>query len=369
MSRLSRLLLVLSLLLLPALGVAACGGDDGGGNSGDSVDAVLKDTFGPDKPIRSGDLRLAVDLDLQGVQGLSGPVKLALRGPFQSNGREKLPDFDFTLDVNAGGSSFAAGAVSTGEKGFLKLQGTTFDLGDQLFEQFRNGYEQAQKEATGDNEEDAPSFSSLGIDPLRWLRDPQRVGTEEVGGTETIHVKASVDVAKVLEDVSKLLEKAQGLNIQGAGEVPDALTAEQRRQIAEAVKSTSMEVWTGEDDRTLRRLKVAVGLDVPEGTRSSVGGLTGGTIGFDLTFNELNEDQEVKAPSNARPLSELTGALGGVIPGAGGDGSTGSGSGASGGTTTAPASGTANAPKEYLDCVAKAGQDVAKIQECGQFLR
>ncbi|WP_205697290.1 hypothetical protein [Conexibacter sp. SYSU D00693] len=365
--RLARLLLLICAVLLPAGLLASCGGDD---ERDSSPRGVLEGAFGEGTSLKSGRLGLALDLDLQGLQGLSGPIKLKLDGPFQSQGGGKLPDFDLDLDITAGGDTFTAGATSTGEKGYVTLQGQAFDLGDQLYRQFRDGYEQANKEADGGKGDsaDGPTFESLGIKPLTWLRDPAGAGEQQIGGTATNHVRARVDVPKLLEDVSRLLDRAEGLELEGAGKVPGGLTAEQRRDIARSVKSAQVDVWAGKDDGALRRMAVDVDVAVPDDAREGVGGLQSGRIAFTFSVRDLNEEQTVRAPTGARPFSELQAALGGAL---GATGATGSSAG--GGTTTAPGTGAggggaADAPKAYLDCLAKAGQDVEKIQGCGRFL-
>lgn len=369
MTRLPRLLLLLC-ALVGAVALTACGSDD---KSDQTPQEVLRETFGASKSIKSGKLQLALDLDLRGLQGLSGPIRAEVDGPFESQGKGKLPDFDFDLDLKAGGDTFTAGAVSTGEKGYLELQGQAFDIGKELYEQFRKGYETAQTEGAKESGNDAegPTFESLGIKPLTWLRAPQAAGEEEVGGAETTHIRAAVDVDRFLADISRLLERAEGLEIEGAGAVPGGLSAETRRQVVSAVKSARVDVWSGAEDRTLRRLRLSVDLDVPQATRKSIGGLEGGRIVFTFGMADLNEDQEVKAPANARPFEELQQALG-VTLGGTGAGSTGSGSpGSTGGTGTTPGgpTGGAQAPKAYLDCLAGAGSDVSKIQGCAKFLQ
>ncbi|HYF27128.1 MAG TPA: hypothetical protein VD931_15400 [Baekduia sp.] len=375
MTRLSRLLLLLCVAVLVPLGLSACGSDDGGDDG--SPAAVLQKTFGSGHAMKSGDLQLALDLDLEGLAGLTEPIKIRLDGPFASAGDRMLPKFDFDLELASGGQQFTAGAVSTGEKGYLALQGQAFDLGEELYKQLRTGYEQAQKQG-GDDTKDGPTFASLGIKPLNWLRDPQAAGEEEVGGAETTHIRAGVDVKRFLEDASRLLDKAKGLQIQGAGEVPGGLSAKQIEQISRAVKNAQVDVWSGKEDRTLRRLRLAVDLDVPADVRKEVGGLQSGKVAFTFAVADLNGDQEIKAPENARPFEELQAALGGLLGGGAagtgaGDGATGSGaSGAGGGgTATAPATqapATPDAPKPYLDCLQKAGQDISKIQGCAQYL-
>ena len=66
-------------------------------------------------------LLLSVMLELVGVQFLSMGLitELLTRTYFESQGKAKLPKFDLALSLSSGGQRFTAGAVSTGEKGFL----------------------------------------------------------------------------------------------------------------------------------------------------------------------------------------------------------------------------------------------------------
>jgi hypothetical protein len=350
--------LLLTVFALCAV-LVACGGDEGGG---EDAEALLKETFGPNKPIRSGKLDLALDLRLEGVPNLTGPVKLGLRGPFQTNGARKLPNFDFDLAVDAGGRSFTAGAVSTGEAGYLTIEGQAFDIGAELYESFRKGYEDAQSKSSKE-EDAAPSLQALGIEPLRWLDDPSTEGTEDVGGTPSTHITAKLNTARFLDDLNRLLERGKGLQVQGAGTVPEPLSAEQRKQVERAIKGAEVDVWTGEEDRTLRRIRLDVTLDVPQDARSGVGGLRSGRISFNLAFADLNEPQRIVTPPDARPIDELTSALEQLAQQAQGAAPEG------GGTATTPEAAPSGPQAEYFACVDEAGQDVAKLQRCSELLR
>lgn len=361
-----RFLLILCALTLTfgsATALSACGG------SGDEdVEALLKETFGPNKPVKSGDLAMGLKLDLKGIQNLNGPVALKLKGPFASQGDNKLPRFDFTATLGASGQNFSAGAVSTGTKGFVKFQGKSYVLTDAIFAQFRKGYEDAQKAGKTKDSKNA-SFQSLGVDPSRWLKDAKKSGEEDIGGAETVHIEAGIDPAKFLEDVSKLLKRASDLGVAGPQRenVPNELTAEQRERIAAAVKNAEMDLWTGKDDKTLRKIALVVDLEVPKDQQQATRGLQSGRITFDLTIAELNEDQQVTEPKGARPLAELQEQFGQLLGGGAGGGS---------GATPPPAapsppgaSGGAGASDEYLQCLQKAGEDVAKVQACADLLR
>jgi hypothetical protein len=356
---------VVLLVALAAMVLAACGSSDKGPSSAQDI---LKDTFGPDKPVRSGKLDVGVTLDATGLQGVDGPVRLLLKGPFQSQGGSTLPAFDFDLSLAAGGTTFTAGAVSTGKAGFVKLQGTSYALTAAIFDSFKKGYEASAKDSG--KKDSGPTFRTLGVDPLRWLKDPKKVGTEPVGGTGTTHVSASVDVPKLLTDVDTLLKKAGKLGGQSAAAVPSSLTAAQRKQITDAVQSATFDVWSGEKDGTLRKLDIRVAFDVPKAGQAASGGLQKGTLQITLTIADLNEKQTITAPKSPRPLAELQAQvaqlLGGAVPSASGDTDTGTGTGTgtSGGTATTPA-----APQsEYVQCLQGAGADIAKVNACAKLL-
>ena len=296
-----RFALVVAVLGVVAL-VAGCGGGGGGGSAQD----ILKKTFGANKAVHSGRLTLDLGLNLQGVKSLNGPVSFKLDGPFQSTGAKGIPKFEFTLGVSASGQSFTAGATSTGDKAYLSFLGNNYAVSDQQFATFKQGYEQAQANSA---KQSRSTFSALGVAPLKWLTSPQTVGTESAGGTSTTHIRAGVDIPRLLDDVDHLLTKAGSLGVSGVRSVPRTITPQQRASIQRAVKSATVDVYAGKDDQILRRLTVNVTL-------------TSGTISFDLTIANLNQAQTVTAPANAQPLSALLNSLG-ARSGGGSGGATG----------------------------------------------
>jgi hypothetical protein len=341
--------------ILPLL-VAGCGGGSGGGDA--STAQLLKDTFSGGKTVKSGKLDVSLGFQAKGLPTLTGPVALKLSGPFQSQGGGKLPKFDFDLALAAGGQTVQAGAVSLGDSGFLKFGGKAYTVDKALFDQFKTGYEKSQSQAR--SKDAGPSFKALGVDPAHWLKDARKVGKADVGGTSTFHITSGVDVPRFLADVNTLLSKAKNLGGSTTQGVPQGLSPTVQSVIERSVRSARVDVYTGESDHTLRRLALSVSLVVPADAQKSAGGLKSGELRFDLQIADLNADQAISAPANARPLSELQQALG-VLQG-GGTSTTPA--------TTAPSTTTpsAGAPKAYLDCVQKAGTDIAKVQQCAGLL-
>ena len=349
----------LLLFVVPLL-VAGCGGSSGGDAS---TSQLLKDTFSGGKTVKSGNLDVSLGFQAKGLPTLTGPVALKLSGPFESQGAGKLPKFDFDLTLAAGGQTVQAGAVSLGDSGYLKFGGRAYSVGTTLFNQFKTGYEKSQQQSK--SKDAGPSFRALGVDPSGWLKDARKVGKADVGGTSTFHITSGVDVPRFLADVNTLLSKAKNLGGSTTQNVPQGLSPTVQSIIERSVKSAQVDVYTGADDHTLRRLALSVSLVVPKDAQKSAGGLQSGELRFDLQIADLNSAQTIKAPAGARPLSELQQALG-VLQGSGGaNSSSGGGSTTTPSTTTTPSAG---APKAYLDCVQKAGTDVAKVQQCAGLL-
>ena len=348
---------VAALVVIAVVAITQTGGDE-------PVDEVLAQTFGEDKSIKSGRLEVSVRVDENVVPNLQGPVALRLSGPFSSTEPDELPRFDFEVGIDASGQRLTAGAVSTGDKGFLRFQGQAYAVGEELFEQFRKGY--AEQAKCNEEKDEGVSFSTIGVDPRRWLKDPEKEGTEEVGGTTAIHISSGVDVPRFVEDLNRILGRTDVQQDPCAEEEAEAqpkpssrqLTDEQRKQIVEAVQDARVDIWTGEDDKTLRRLNVDLRLDGP-GDDSKPG-----RVQLDLLLGALNDEQEITAPKDAKPLDELVAGLGGQqVPGLGG----GEQPAPEGGAESAPAPGGEQS-SEYLECAAAAGNDVKKLQECADLV-
>jgi hypothetical protein len=305
-SRSPRLLAVLLVAVLAAaFGLSACGG---GGGSGAQADALLRDTFARAKPARSGALDLRIAVDTRGLRGLDGPVAVRLHGPFASRGAGRMPRFDLGLTYTSNGSTLRAGAVSTGRRGWLRLQGRAYTLSDGLWAALARG----RRDALGARAGRPPgaALGALGVDPRAWLKDPRRAGQTTLAGAPVVHVTSGVDVPRMLVDVDRLLRRAGALGLTGASPAfPRGLDARLRDRIARSVDRATLDVWTGRADHRLRRLTVETEFAVPEALRGRGTPPQSGTVRFDLALSRLDRPQAIAAPAHPRPLADLAGAL------------------------------------------------------------
>jgi hypothetical protein len=355
-----------------AVGIAACGGN------GDSANArqVVKQTFEGKKRVDSGKLDLSMTANLRATglaaTQLKEPIVIKMSGPFQSRGDNSLPAMDLELSATGSGQDFSAGAISTGDKGYVTFQGKPYSVPDSTFGRFKRGFEQQQKQ---DNQSSNNlDLKALGINPDNWLENPKNEGDEEVGGATTTHVSSNVNLDALLADVDHLLKRADklGLSQQQLQQVPQGLNSQSRKQIKDSIKRAKVDIWTGKDDKTLRRLRLDVSFDLPPALQSQAQGVQGGNIKLDLEVADVNKPQDIKAPANPRPWSELQqqigqSSLGSSLGGSSGGSSGGLGGSSGSGSSSGGTGSTSKRAQKYLRCVQKA-QRPEDVTKCGSIL-
>ncbi|MDW5598024.1 hypothetical protein VSS74_26955 [Conexibacter stalactiti] len=341
----ARAVVALLLAIVAAFALSACGSDDdsstttsGGGGGGETADArtLLEETFTGTKDVRSGRFALSIRAGEDGGEQIS----VSLGGPFESQGGDDYPKFDIDASIDASGQGFRAGLISTSDRLFVEFDGSAYEVPAEYLEMARR--------QTGTEDRAVPALPDL--DPQSWIENPEVVGTEQVGGVDTEHITADVNVAALMDSIDSVLAELdrQGLSGATGGQVPSSIPADARAQIERAVKDPRIDVWTGSDDKTVRKIELTTGVQ-PEGERAGSASLT-----FELTG--LNEAQTIEAPANTRPIDELLAGLGGLL------GASGLGGGAAGGGADADALG------EYQRCLLDAAGDTAAQQKCADLL-
>ena len=371
----------LIMVVLASIAVAACGSASSGSAN---PKTLLNQTFTGTHKVTSGNLNLQLTVDPSGSSTLSGPITLSFGGPFQTRGAGKLPESNFTVSASALGRSVSLGIISTGTAGYVTLQGTSYQMPQATFQKLESSFAQlaATPGASSSSSSSSGTLAKLGIQPLHWLTNPTVVGTENVGGAQTTHIHAGVNVTGLLEDLNTVLAKASTLGVSGAGALKAGIPAADRSKIAAEIKNPSVDIWTGTSDKTIRRLTISLTLPVTGKTSTELGGITSADVGLTMQYSNLNQPQTIIAPKTVRPFSEfqskvsafmqtLQGAAAGALGGAGSLGgsssSSGSGGAGAGGGTTSTGSSPKNVTR-YSQCIQSAGGDVSKMQKCASLL-
>jgi hypothetical protein len=347
--------------------VAACGS-----STSNDPNMLLRQTFTGAHKIDSGNLRFALTVTPSGSSTLRGPITLTFGGPFQSRGKGKLPQSNFNIAVSAQGKSVSLGIISTGTAGYVSLQGTSYQLPQATFQRLEQSFSQTSSSSSSQQS----TLSKLGIQPLNWLTNPTIVGHENIGGADTTHIRAGVNVNALVNGLSQFLQNVSSVGVTGTSRFSGGLSPSAKSKVASEIQSPTFDVWTGNDDKTLRRLQIGATVPVSGRVSSAFGGLSSANVGMTIQYSNLNQHQTISAPSNVQPYSQfqaqlqqflagLEGGLGGL---SGGGGTSGSGTpgGTSGGGTSSP--GASSNVAAYTQCIQAAGNDVTKLQQCAALL-
>jgi hypothetical protein len=288
----------LFVLVFAAVVLVSCGG---GGNDATDAEDLLDRAFATD--MKSADLRLEAELELEGRAGLDRPLRIEASGPFRGNpGRLPSADLELKIGAEGGGQTVTTGFLSTGNRAFLKFQ-------DVYYEQSRAAVRRANRSLRASRRRG--SLRSLGLNPRSWLLAAVDRGEEEVAGVPTRHLSGRLDVEALVRDLNRFARRS-GPAVEGAAgeEPPEPRNGHDVRELGALVEDPTFDVYVGVDDDLIRRISGRIELDVPESERSGLEDLEAGRLVFSVEFADVNGDQQIEAPARPRRLSALTGRLG-----------------------------------------------------------
>lgn len=350
------------------LPLAACGG---GGDEQDA-EALLDRAFS--QPVPSADVEIDAELEVDGLQGLEDPLRIRASGPYVRE-RDELPQLDMDLEIGTPGAGQAiqAGILSTGDRVFLKFGGV-------YFEQSQAQVAAANRRLARNRSDGDGSLSDLGLDARGWIVDASVAGEEEIGGVTVEHVEGTLDVEALLNDLNGLVKRSTGAL--GSGDTPQPLGKDDIERLSSSVDDPSFDVYIGKDDDVVRRISLNVDVEVPEGQRADVNGITGASVQLSAELSDIGGDQQVEAPRVSRPISDLSRQLGGLgaLAGLGSpdgttttpDPSTGESGLSDGGATTDGTTtdgSTSDDFERYGQCLEQARPDDAQaIARCSQLV-
>ena len=267
--------------------VGALGAGCGGGGA-----SVLDDTTANLAKVRSGDLRMAMTATA-GAEGAGRPVGFEVMGPFSvAAAAGELPLARLRRTRVVGTALEPTTFVSTGQRAFLEVDGEVYELPPDQVEPLRA--------------KEAPKGGGGGLRRLdlgKWVVEPTVSDGGQLDGTTVQRVTGAVNVVKALNDIVAMAEVVGAAPDEGLRPV-DPAGAE---RVNRAVRSSSLEVLTGTEDRLLRRLRLDIVFAAGDlaGLQQALGSLAATRLHFELDLSGLNRKVEIPVPAQVRPLSEL----------------------------------------------------------------
>jgi len=290
-------------LVAMSIALAACGG--GGDKSSESPQTVLDEATL--QGIESANIDLSLGVKAQGPEG--GNLDVSLSGPFQGEGKGSLPQLDMNAtakgNFNGKNIDFDGGLVLLPNTAFVNYEGTEYEVDPTTFSFVESALAQAQREGGAETGADGVAACQEEFGTLKvadFLENGSNDGSADVGGTSTTKVSGDLNVSGALDAVLEVVEsQACRAQLAAAGPLPSKSEVDKAKsQVGNAVKSAHVDVYVGDDD-IVRRISAQLQIE-PQGGGSGPKSLG---IEVDLKLTEVNEEQTISAPANAKPLSKL----------------------------------------------------------------
>jgi hypothetical protein len=354
---------LVALALALATAFAACGG--GGGSSDDPQQVIDEATL---VGVESGTLDLTLSIDSVGEK--AGHLDVTLSGPFQSGGKENLPQLD--LEAKANGDfddeaiDFEGGLTLLTDRAFVEYKGAEYEVDPTTLGFLKSSFEQAEQEG-GEESGGATACqkAAQGLKIGAFIENLTSEGGAEVDGTDTTKISGDLNTRGAVNAIIKLAEDpACSSQLEAAGPLPLSELESVKGELAKVIKRAHADVYVG-DDHIIRR--VVAGFTAVENGETV-------KIDLDLTLGNVNEEQDIKAPSGAKPLGDLLQQLGvnplKLLEGASGGGGTDLGGlleGLNGGSSESSGESLDESPA-YLECLQEV-ETTADLQKCANLAK
>ncbi|MDQ3721681.1 MAG: hypothetical protein M3376_01120 [Actinomycetota bacterium] len=287
-----------SALLLAVL--VGCGGGDSSSGDKPSADKnaapnspevkkLLRETFGPNDKATSGNISGIIDLTVKGLPRYKEPIQISFVGPFTDAGGQPEAMLDVSLKLRGG--ILGGDIYLKGDEAFIGLGTTAFQIPASIATPLRKPLAD-----TGN-----PLGAVLGvfsIHPEKWAKNPRIVGNERIAGIDTIHGTAEIDTQALFLDLATLAKRLTSLRITEITGLPRKVDRPARQALSRSVTSATGDVYTGADDKVLRRAKFNMLIEPSAKDRRILGGFTSIKVAANLDVTDVGAAQKVNVPAN-----------------------------------------------------------------------
>jgi len=284
----------LSLLLALAF-VAGCGGSNETSAAGDGQSA--QEVLSRLRPIEAAQVTAVARGSFDNAPpDVGSPLELRFEGPLRNNGVDKLPSLDWKVTFTGFNNHFSSRVVSTGTDVFVRLGGVDFALGEAAVARM---VDQARQAQTGGR----TGLAAIGVEPLKAVRNLQERGSGQVAGVKVTRYSGTVDREELFNQLERLFR-----GLPDPGGAPSVITPKQRAQLESMFSAPRFELDVAAD-HTVRRILVLDRFRTLVANRKAAGGITGGTLSYEVTYAPVRSTPQIVPPPKPEPLSDFLAAL------------------------------------------------------------
>lgn len=292
-----------------AIALGACGGDSDDKASGEKTAAsdpaaaekLLEETFGPNPKAKSGLLNGKIEIDTEGVPALKEPTSIGLSGPFSQSGSGP-PEANLSASLRFKGRALGGDLILAGDGVLIGLGTTAYQVPASIAKPIR-------KPLVNSDNALGSVLAVFGITPRTWAKDPRIVGEEQLDGEDVIHVTAELDSKQMFRDLSRLVRVLTSLRITEVTGLPRVIGEKERAALQRSVKSAKGDVFTGAQDKVMRKAAFRMTFEMSAKDRRILGGIKSMKADGELLVTEVGSEQDVSPPRNRGDFSALQVAL------------------------------------------------------------
>lgn len=297
--RIKAIIGVVHVVLVAAL--IGCGGgsssDDGAkpsdkaGSAADTAEVtkLLEQTFGPNDKAASGKLSGTVDIVVKGVPRYRKPIQVTVSGPFSASGGG-APEANLSMGLQLRDGALGGELILIDNQALIGLGSTAYRIPDSVAATIRRPLANSENGL-------ASVLAVFGIAPQKWVKDPRIVGNESVNGEDTIHGTAEIDGEPFFLAVARLTKVLTSLRITEVTGLPQIIDRKARVALTRSVTKATGNLYTGAEDKVLRKAMFDMTLKPSAKDRKTLGGISSMTIKGLLEVTEVGSPQKIEAPS------------------------------------------------------------------------
>lgn len=357
------LLFALGLVVVLAIAVAGCGGEEeGGASAAERIDAAWTKMNETKALHEEFDVQMEIDGDLSGLgeemadllpasMGISGTADVD-----QTDEENIKAAISLELDIadlmdKVVQSTLGTGEMTDEDAAAMQMFTGMFEsmeiimVDQMLYVELLGGWYEMDLAEVSDSSpvdvgvtgsEDAQCFQDK-LTPSKMLQGIEEKGKEDVDGEETTHYVASIDTGATVDLIAEMSKEC------GEEEMSDTDITEAKDILEGMLTKGDIELWIDGDDQ-IRKMTLDMEMDMgalaetagsmvdPEQAEILEGMVV--TVTMSLQMSKFGEEVTVEAPEDAMPIEDLLGSLGGL----GGGSDFGLDDGTDSGTGTTPES-------------------------------
>jgi hypothetical protein len=253
-----------------------------------TAEEALQAITSPGTRVTAG--RFDFEFDGREVRGGREHDHFEVTGSFECGCKADLPKFDLTYrshdesGYGDRGEDVNLRAVSTGDEGFIGEAGS--DTLYRIDPEAMSNLSRLRAAVAGGTITAVPDF-----DVSRWVPNARVVGTEEMDGVETTHVRGAVAARSVGTDIVRLLQSdAERSQV----DVPPNAVRTAKR----VVKRAQFEAWVG-SDRVVRRMELRLRVRNAPPPLREANDAPVANFRFSFGLSQVNKSQGIDTPADA----------------------------------------------------------------------